>query len=668
MMKTPMTKVEITGGSQGAEQRTRQSSIQTGSQVSMATPASAGAYNAIAAASPQVAQLNAYAAIANGGAAIQRQAAPQGGLPSQLKSGIESLSGIGMDDVRVHYNSAKPAQLQAHAYAQGAEIHVAPGQERHLAHEAWHVVQQKQGRVKPTLQLKGVAINDDSALEREADTMGAQAIQVGSSHMGAPRLTTIGRQSQGRPESKQLQRQSVANSPVQRTIIYGGNFLKDNEPEVTMEYESYEAHSKWEDAQKGLATYLEGDKGVKAVNDALGPLFAQFEAEPNLDVLITSGEIKDAGQTTFSVWDGTKYCGIAPAAPNKLSSKEWPKLVTAGNYVRMEITISANLTFAQIMHTLNHELSLHAASDFKLIQTLRKMKHPTMAVNYVESTMFKMGVHSGDYAHAQLGADKDPRLKATHAAMKTALGADKVSIAALDKDYATDVADHKKYVPAPFRAPRPLQLKAATTPVPADTIQLAKNGQDAQAELAAALQDYDEDRDAADEYEGEEEDDLTPLIAQEEKRSCGIAAVQMALYSKNKVLTPEQVQTISRDYPGAYSAALGISMDNMAKIINGFTPCVGPKVLPLFKVIAALQNGPVIARVEGAAGHFVVIDSVEGEAPVYDGARGVRREGTRVLHIRDPWPVDAGAHVQVTEEEFQKGGGALQTSALYIHF
>jgi hypothetical protein len=658
-----MTKVEITGGSQGAE---RQPSIQTGSQVSMATPVSAGAYNAVVAASPQVAQFNAYTAIANGGSAIQRQAAPQGGLPSQLKSGIESLSGIGMDDVRVHYNSAKPAQLQAHAYAQGSDIHVAPGQERHLAHEAWHVVQQKQGRVKPTLQLKGVAINDDSVLEREADTMGAQAVQVGNLQTGVPRLTAPN----PRPHVgvQQLQRQSVANSPVQRTIIYGGNFLKDNEPEVTMEYESYEAHSKWEDAQKGLATYLEGDKGVKAVNDALGPLFAQFEAEPNLDVLITSGEIKNAGQTTFSVWDGTKYCGIAPDAPNKLGSKEWPKLVTAGNYVRMEITISENLTFAQIMHTLNHELSLHAASDFKMIQTLRKMKHPTMAVNYVESTMFKMGVHSGDYAHAQLGADKDPRLKATHAAMKTALGADKGSIAALDKDYATDVADHKKYVPAPYRAPRPLQLKAATTPVPADTIQLAKTGKDAQAELAAALQDYDEDRDAADEYEGEEEDDLAPLIAQEEKMSCGIAAVQMALYSKNMALTPEQVQTISRDYPGAYSAALGITMDNMAKIINGFTPCVGPKVLPLFKVIAALQNGPVIARVEGDAGHFVVIDSVEGEAPVYDGARGVRREGTRVLHIRDPWPVDAGAHVQVTEEEFQKGGGALQTSALYIHF
>lgn len=104
------------------------------------------------------------------------------GLPDQLKSGIESLSGMDMSDTRVHYNSSKPAQLQAHAYAQGNQIHVAPGQEKHLPHEAWHVVQQKQGRVQPTMQMKGkVNINDDAGLEREADVMGAKALSIGNS-------------------------------------------------------------------------------------------------------------------------------------------------------------------------------------------------------------------------------------------------------------------------------------------------------------------------------------------------------------------------------------------------------------------------------------------------------------------------------------------------------
>src|SRR3989338_1393658 len=102
------------------------------------------------------------------------------GLPDNLKSGIENLSGYSMNDVKVHYNSDKPTQLNAHAYAQGSEIHLAPGQEKHLAHEAWHVVQQKQGRVQPTRQLKGkVAINDDAGLEKEADVMGAKALNSG---------------------------------------------------------------------------------------------------------------------------------------------------------------------------------------------------------------------------------------------------------------------------------------------------------------------------------------------------------------------------------------------------------------------------------------------------------------------------------------------------------
>lgn len=105
------------------------------------------------------------------------------GLPDNLKSGIENLSGFSMDDVKVHRNSDKPAQLQAHAYAQGTDIHLGPGQEKHLPHEAWHVVQQKQGRVKPTLQMKGeVYINDDAGLEKEADVMGKKALQKGSSN------------------------------------------------------------------------------------------------------------------------------------------------------------------------------------------------------------------------------------------------------------------------------------------------------------------------------------------------------------------------------------------------------------------------------------------------------------------------------------------------------
>jgi Domain of unknown function (DUF4157) len=102
------------------------------------------------------------------------------GLPDRLKAGIENYSGLAMDDVRVHYNSSKPSDLQALAYTQGTDIHVAPGQETHLPHEAWHVVQQKQGRVKPTIPVKGVGINDDNELESEAEMMGAKSFLKGA--------------------------------------------------------------------------------------------------------------------------------------------------------------------------------------------------------------------------------------------------------------------------------------------------------------------------------------------------------------------------------------------------------------------------------------------------------------------------------------------------------
>ncbi|MEO0947992.1 MAG: DUF4157 domain-containing protein [Cyanobacteria bacterium J06641_5] len=100
------------------------------------------------------------------------------GLPGGLKAGLENLSGYSMDGVRVHYNSPKPVQVNALAYTQGQNIYVGPGQEKHLPHEGWHVVQQMQGRVKPTIKIQGKGVNDDVRLEKEADLMGGKALQT----------------------------------------------------------------------------------------------------------------------------------------------------------------------------------------------------------------------------------------------------------------------------------------------------------------------------------------------------------------------------------------------------------------------------------------------------------------------------------------------------------
>jgi len=117
-------------------------------------------------------------------------------IPLPLKTGLEALSGINLSSVRVHKNSSKPAQLNAFAYTQGQEIYIGPGQEKSLPHEGWHAVQQMHGRVKSTMQAKGVSINDDAGLEREAGVMGAKALQLkraeqaatGSAHQGSTSL------------------------------------------------------------------------------------------------------------------------------------------------------------------------------------------------------------------------------------------------------------------------------------------------------------------------------------------------------------------------------------------------------------------------------------------------------------------------------------------------
>ena len=101
------------------------------------------------------------------------------GLPENLKSRVESLSGVSMQDVKVHFNLEKPVQLNAQAFLQGSAIKIAIGEEKHLPQEAWHVVQQAQGKVQPTNHLEqGININNAPDLEKEADEMGLKAMKM----------------------------------------------------------------------------------------------------------------------------------------------------------------------------------------------------------------------------------------------------------------------------------------------------------------------------------------------------------------------------------------------------------------------------------------------------------------------------------------------------------
>ncbi len=92
----------------------------------------------------------------------------------QLIRQAEEKYHVPMEDVTVHFNSSMPRQYGAYAYAQGNDVHIGPGQEKYLSHELGHVIQQKLGKVAPTSSVAGEPLNDDPALEHEADRLLAQ--------------------------------------------------------------------------------------------------------------------------------------------------------------------------------------------------------------------------------------------------------------------------------------------------------------------------------------------------------------------------------------------------------------------------------------------------------------------------------------------------------------
>jgi hypothetical protein len=95
---------------------------------------------------------------------------------------MDSAFNFDFSTVRVHEGD-EAAAMGAVAYTQGADVHFSRGQyapdsrsgQELIGHELAHIVQQSEGRVPATRQFKGVDLNDDSALEHEADAWGARA-------------------------------------------------------------------------------------------------------------------------------------------------------------------------------------------------------------------------------------------------------------------------------------------------------------------------------------------------------------------------------------------------------------------------------------------------------------------------------------------------------------
>ncbi len=106
-------------------------------------------------------------------------------MSGSYRSKMETAFGADFSGITIHRNAPSAKSMNALAYTQGEHIHFAPGQydpgskegQTLLGHELTHVVQQRQGRVQATTQAKGMPINDNPALEKEADDMGEKVAQ-----------------------------------------------------------------------------------------------------------------------------------------------------------------------------------------------------------------------------------------------------------------------------------------------------------------------------------------------------------------------------------------------------------------------------------------------------------------------------------------------------------
>ncbi len=136
-------------------------------------------------------------------------------LPGEVQAKMETSFGQDFSGVTIHKDSTSAQDINAKAYTQGNHIHFAPGEynpqskegQELIGHELSHVVQQGQGKVGPgEIHSKGLEINQDEVLEKEADQMGKLA-------------------SEGKMISKEVTSQG-GNSAVQRTTKKAGSLPK----------------------------------------------------------------------------------------------------------------------------------------------------------------------------------------------------------------------------------------------------------------------------------------------------------------------------------------------------------------------------------------------------------------------------------------------------------
>jgi hypothetical protein len=156
---------------------------------------------------------------------------PAGGggtaLPPDVRVRMEAALGGNFAAVRVHEHSYAH-EIGALAFTRGIDIFFAPGQLDPgspqgiglIGHELTHVKQQAEGRVPVNARIDGAPANDDPALEREADELGAKVTRGEAAHApagqpagGAPSLPAGHAPAQAKAATEEADTSSPGNQP-----------------------------------------------------------------------------------------------------------------------------------------------------------------------------------------------------------------------------------------------------------------------------------------------------------------------------------------------------------------------------------------------------------------------------------------------------------------------
>lgn len=107
---------------------------------------------------------------------------PGASLPTPVQHKMERALGADFSSVRIH-EGPLARTIGAQAFTRGTDVHFAPGQyqphttagQQVLGHELAHVVQQSQGRARPSTRVGGMAVDASPQLEHEAEQAGQRA-------------------------------------------------------------------------------------------------------------------------------------------------------------------------------------------------------------------------------------------------------------------------------------------------------------------------------------------------------------------------------------------------------------------------------------------------------------------------------------------------------------